>query len=181
MLADGLKEIYTDFLGKDGRGLDLIIGYRLKRILTYCCLAFVCLLTIVGTTWAWFSDSRQLAVDGIQAARFEADIYMYEGSLDVGLPMTMVDGSIWVEADQLYTITVRSSGTAQSAYLWVQDADGAEYYSAAFALGPERIFRFEAELTGAINVEARWGRHKEAISTAFDLVIDARGGDGDEG
>ena len=78
-----------------------------KRALLSSVIAmFLCVAMLIGTTFAWFTDSASTAVNKIQA-----------GTLDVGLEMKDASGN-WVNAEGETLGWVAADGRAQDQILW---------------------------------------------------------------
>lgn len=78
-----------------------------KRALLSSVIAmFICVAMLIGTTFAWFTDSASTAVNKIQA-----------GTLDVGLEMKDASGN-WVNAEGETLGWVAADGRAQDQILW---------------------------------------------------------------
>ncbi|MDD6203468.1 MAG: TasA family protein [Firmicutes bacterium] len=78
-----------------------------KRALLLSVMAMlVCVAMLVGTTFAWFTDSASTAVNKIQA-----------GTLDVGLEMKDAEGN-WVDAEGETLGWVAADGREQDQILW---------------------------------------------------------------
>lgn len=78
-----------------------------KRALISSTLAILmCVAMLIGTTFAWFTDTASTAVNKIQA-----------GTLDVGLEMSN-DGTTWENAEGKTLGWVAADGRAQDKILW---------------------------------------------------------------
>ena len=78
-----------------------------KRALLSSVIAmFICVAMLIGTTFAWFTDSASTAVNKIQA-----------GTLDIALEMKNADGS-WVTAEGQTLKWKTADNRAQSEILW---------------------------------------------------------------
>ena len=78
-----------------------------KRALLSSVIAmFLCVAMLIGTTFAWFTDSASTAVNKIQA-----------GTLDIALEMKNADGS-WVTAEGQTLKWKTADNRAQSEILW---------------------------------------------------------------
>ena len=78
-----------------------------KRALLSSVIAmFICVAMLIGTTFAWFTDSASTAVNKIQA-----------GTLEIALEMKNADGS-WVTAEGQTLKWKTSDNRAQSEILW---------------------------------------------------------------
>ena len=78
-----------------------------KRALLSSVIAmFICVAMLIGTTFAWFTDSASTAVNKIQA-----------GTLDIALEMINADGS-WVTAEGQTLKWKTADNRAQSEILW---------------------------------------------------------------
>ena len=78
-----------------------------KRALFTCAMAtFLCVAMLIGTTFAWFTDSASTAVNRIQS-----------GSLDVALEMSKDGGATWESAEGK-TLDFLKAGGANEKVLW---------------------------------------------------------------
>ena len=78
-----------------------------KRALLSSVIAmFICVAMLIGTTFAWFTDSASTAVNKIQS-----------GTLDIALEMKNADGS-WVTAEGQTLKWTTADNRAQSEILW---------------------------------------------------------------
>ena len=78
-----------------------------KRALLSSVIAMLlCVAMLIGTTFAWFTDSASTAVNKIQA-----------GTLDIALEMKNADGS-WVTAEGQTLKWKTADNRAQSKILW---------------------------------------------------------------
>ena len=67
---------------------------------------FLCIVLLIGTTFAWFTDTASTGVNKIQS-----------GNLDVALQMQNADGS-WVSAEGQTLDFQKAKGAASEAILW---------------------------------------------------------------
>ena len=67
---------------------------------------FLCIVLLIGTTFAWFTDTASTGVNKIQS-----------GNLDVALQMQNADGS-WVSAEGQTLYFQKAKGAASEAILW---------------------------------------------------------------
>ena len=72
---------------------------------------FLCIVLLIGTTFAWFTDTASTGVNKIQAGRLDVSLEMANGTNDKGEP-------VWISAEnQLLTFKTKD-GRAADKILW---------------------------------------------------------------
>lgn len=108
-----------------------------RALLTSITALAMCVVMLVGTTFAWFTDTATANVNRIQA-----------GNLDVALEM--LDGTNWVTAEGQTLNFVKAAGGESQAILW---EPGAEYKLPKLRVRNDGnlALKYEVAITGAVD------------------------------
>lgn len=108
-----------------------------RALLTSITALAMCVVMLVGTTLAWFTDTATANVNKIQA-----------GNLDVALEM--LDGTNWVTAEGQTLNFVKAAGGESQAILW---EPGAEYKLPELRVRNDGnlALKYEVAITGAVD------------------------------
>lgn len=108
-----------------------------RALLTSITALAMCVVMLVGTTFAWFTDTATANVNKIQA-----------GNLDVALEM--LDGTNWVTAEGQTLNFVKAAGGESQAILW---EPGAEYKLPELRVRNDGnlALKYEVAITGAVD------------------------------
>ena len=108
-----------------------------RALLTSITALAMCVVMLVGTTLAWFTDTATANVNRIQA-----------GNLDVALEM--LDGTNWVTAEGQTLNFVKAAGGESQAILW---EPGAEYKLPKLRVRNDGnlALKYEVAITGAVD------------------------------
>lgn len=108
-----------------------------RALLTSITALAMCVVMLVGTTFAWFTDTATANVNKIQA-----------GNLDVALEM--LDGTNWVTAEGQTLNFVKAAGGESQAILW---EPGAEYKLPKLRVRNDGnlALKYEVAITGAVD------------------------------
>ena len=108
-----------------------------RALLTSITALAMCVVMLVGTTFAWFTDTATANVNKIQA-----------GNLDVALEM--LDGTSWVTAEGQTLNFVKAAGGESQAILW---EPGAEYKLPKLRVRNDGnlALKYEVAITGAVD------------------------------
>ena len=108
-----------------------------RALLTSITALAMCVVMLVGTTFAWFTDTATANVNKIQA-----------GNLNVALEM--LDGTNWVTAEGQTLNFVKAAGGESQAILW---EPGAEYKLPKLRVRNDGnlALKYEVAITGAVD------------------------------
>lgn len=112
-----------------------------RALLTSITALVMCVVMLVGTTFAWFTDTATANVNKIQA-----------GNLDVALEMLDTAQNKWVTAEGKTLNWVKAQGGADQAILW---EPGAEYKLPDLKVvnNGNLALKYEIKITGAVDAD----------------------------
>lgn len=115
----------------------------------------LCMICLIGTTWAWFSANTQSGTNRITAAHFSLSVAVT--SADGAALEKGESGSIALPADGAYTVTLTADGTAEKGYAIVKIGD-VDYYTEQILKGNSFAFTIQTGAAGTtLSVDAAWG------------------------
>lgn len=124
---------------------------------------FVCLFSLCGLTYAWYTASDASAVQFIRAASFQIDVQCTAADGSVLTPQSAERGRFLLAQGQSYTFRVAPSAasTASRGYcrIAVTAADSAVYSSVSLENGSVYTFTLSAGQDTTISVSACWGEN----------------------
>lgn len=101
--AEGKHDVLTSML------LPSVIGILL------------CLFTLCGMTWAWFSATKMNSVSPIRSATYTLTPQVLDES---GVELSGTDGTYALKADATYTVRLTATGTAKTGFCTIVPAGG---------------------------------------------------------
>ncbi len=138
-----------------------------KRALLASSLSvLLCLAMLVGSTFAWFTDTASTAVNNIEA-----------GKLDVGLEMSNNGGTTWEDAEGKTLEFIKASGHANEPVLW---EPGCTYELPQLRVVNKGnlALKYKLIITGIngdakLNEAIEWTINGLAVDTEYSLAADA--------
>ena len=116
----------------------------------------VCMICLMGTTWAWFADNVTTSIQSIKAADYSITVDMEDGE-------ELEDGTYsfsHMTEGKGYQITVTANGSASTGYFKISGPDGfLPLYSTQMAPGEVMTFTFYPSITGVYDFESAWGTY----------------------
>lgn len=125
----------------------------------------LCLVMLIGTTFAWFTGSVVNTGNQVQSARFQVKTAV---SSQAGPLTREEDGTFLLDRDQVYTVALTAGGDASTGYCKILVGEK-EYRTAQLA--PGQTMTFTIDCTAAqtrLTVIAAWGTGS-AAATGGDL------------
>ena len=116
----------------------------------------VCMICLMGTTWAWFADNVTTSIQSIKAADYSITVDMEDGE-------ELEDGTYsfsHMTEGKGYQITVTANGSASTGYFRIFGPEGfSPKYSTQLAPGGVMTFTFYPSITGEYSFESVWGTY----------------------
>ena len=112
----------------------------------------VCLICLIGTTWAWYTDTVTSQVITIQAANYDVDVEVKGG--DTTVPPS--NGTYTLDPSRTYTVTLKAKGTGKTGFCKVT-VDDTEKHTAPIA--KNGTLSFTVKNCDSISFQAIWGTY----------------------
>ena len=116
----------------------------------------VCMICLMGTTWAWFADNVTTSIQSIKAASYSINVDINDGE-------KLEDGTYSLSQKtegEGYQVTVKANGSASTGYFRVSGPEGfLPLYSTQLAPGEGMTFTFYPSTTGEYYFESAWGKY----------------------
>ncbi|MDO4810912.1 MAG: hypothetical protein Q3985_03085 [Eubacteriales bacterium] len=112
----------------------------------------VCLICLIGTTWAWYTDTVTSQVITIQAANYDVDVEVKDGDTTV----SSSNGTYTLDPSKTYTVTLKAKGTGKTGFCKVT-VDGTEKHTAPIA--KNGTLSFTVKNCDSISFQAIWGTY----------------------
>ena len=140
-----LKSTYT----KENNGI-------VKMLVPSLLGTVVCMICLMGTTWAWFADNVTTSIQSIKAAD-------YSITVDIPGGEKLEDGSYRLSQKterEGYQVTVKANGSASTGYFRVSGPESfLPLYSTQLAPGEVITYTFYPSITGVYDFESVWGTY----------------------
>ncbi len=120
----------------------------------------LCMVCLVGTTWAWFTSAQIVEVESITSAEWAIEnVEVYQvasaGNAErIAIPVDETEDGMEfdVDADTKYSVSVSTRGNSSTGYLYVETCDG-NYYS----MKSDIDFELLLSEGGTVTITASWG------------------------
>ena len=133
----------------------------------------ICIICLLGTTWAWFTASVSITTATIQAAEYDVDVVIIDNELSTS------DKVVVSEADGVYklstktsgagyTVSITAKGTASTGYCLINDE------MATVQLKPGESIQFTLypwEDGQKFTFVACWGTYAGVASIENDIIV----------
>ena len=131
----------------------------------------LCIVSLGGLTWAWFSDSTTSCTETIHAASYgiQADVNMKDSAKYININ---ADSTYTLVAGKKYAVTLTATGNASTGYCKIS-LNGKEYYTTQIVPGDSLEFDIDcSDLTDDIAVlfTPNWMTYSGYSEDAQDLI-----------
>lgn len=119
----------------------------------------VCMVCLCGASWAWFSAAYTSPVTGITAAVYDVEVTVTDstdGEADVPVTSQNLCCQLSLDAEHIYNVGIRATGTASSGYCSVI-IDGTTYYTPQINPNSDFTFTVKANQAGTMQIIPQWG------------------------
>ena len=130
----------------------------------------ICMICLVGTSWAWFSASVQTAPQTIKAADFDISVSITDNNnVSIDPVASQKPHTFNLESGAIYTVTLNATGNAPSGgYCKVECGDTATRYTTTLKPAQSLIFTLIPETNAMYTFTAVWGEY----SGEADIIND---------
>lgn len=137
------------------------LGSMLMPSVLSICLCLVCM---VGGSFAWFTANEILPAQSIQAASYTVDVALSREQIPV---LPQAGGGYLLEAGKTYVLTLTPSGTASTGYCIVKLGQ-TPYYTPQ--LLEKASFTITPEIAAALTVTPSWGSYSQQSVPAEQIL-----------
>lgn len=119
----------------------------------------VCMVCLCGASWAWFSAAYTSPVTGITAAVYDVEVTVTDstdGEADVPVTSQNLCCQLSLDAEHIYNVGIRATGTASSGYCSVI-IDGTTYYTPQISPNSDFTFTVKANQASTMQIIPQWG------------------------
>ncbi len=142
---------------------------NIRRLLVPSFLGILlCMVCLVGTTWAWFTASVQTQPQNIETANYDITVLVEDGN---NRPLEKREGDYYLSANTEYTITLTAGGTAPSGGYCKLEGGEKPLYSEQLLPGNTLSFKFIPSGTASYTFTAVWGSYSGTADIKADCTI----------
>ncbi len=117
----------------------------------------LCLFTLCGMTWAWFSSTKSNSVSPIQSATYTLTPQVLDES---GTELTATDGVYTLQADTDYTVWLTATGTAKTGFCTIVPAGGEREAAYTAQMTADKMeFTLRPASAVQISFVSQWGTY----------------------
>ena len=111
----------------------------------------LCMVCLAGMTWAWFTDTSDVATATIQASHYEVETRIATGEGEI----TGEDGTYTIAPNTDYEVTLTAVGNTTNGGFSAVSVDGDTYYTECMMTG-DRIAFTVCSKNGEITINSSW-------------------------
>lgn len=117
----------------------------------------LCLFTLCGMTWAWFSSAKTNSVSPTRSATYTLTPQVLEES---GAELSDTDGTYTLKADTTYTVRLTATGTAKTGFCTIVPAGGEREAAYTAQMTTDRMeFTIRPASDVQISFVTQWGTY----------------------